>query len=142
MKSLQLAVSVDNGFQLLNQGVYLTSEQGKVEFVILQPGIDPIADAAEARHASLCAQGPQGIAAQVGRPIIAPSAPIPAACAASARSITCLALPLTSTTSGFKGASARRGVDGDSERTFPSRNYCHFLREEIVKIGHRPYESL
>ena len=39
----------------------------------------------------------------VGRPIVAPAPAMPASCAASASSISCRALPRTSTTSGLAG---------------------------------------
>ena len=47
-----------------------------------------------------------GSTAQVGRPMVAPVPATPAACAASASSINCRALPRTSTTSGGTGAAA------------------------------------
>jgi hypothetical protein len=108
---LQLLVGAYDHRQLILDGAELRAGNSEVGLRVVGASVDAVPDATEtaAVRSELIASGNT---AQVGRPRVAPVPATPAACAASARSINCCALPRTSTASAGTGVSASGASTG------------------------------
>src|SRR5467141_1635304 len=83
------------------------------------------------RESSAC-----GSAAQVGPPMAGASGATPAAWAASTRTISCAAVPRTSTTSAGQGISER-----DAQRGLAVGDPGHLLHPEIAELHHGAHQA-
>ena len=103
MELLQFVVGADDGREAGLEGLELVAGDGVVGVVVTGTGVHPlpVQPKLAAVRSELIASGRT---AHVGRPIVAVPPAMPAACAASASSISCRALPRTRTTSGATGA--------------------------------------